>query len=95
MAAAMQAVVHGHVDEAAMFVDAIEPIGIGEAAAFLKDAGPFSYAGRARLSGDGMTMHGHRLVDFETLQTKMGGHVLYVTLYRDPSGKIAYVEMTN
>jgi CubicO group peptidase (beta-lactamase class C family) len=95
MIAAMAAIAQGRVDENAMFPDAIEPLGIAGAAAFLKGSGPFSYAGRTRLGGNGIAMHGHRLVDFETLQTTMDGHVLYMTLYRDASGKIAYVEATN
>ncbi|MGH9410659.1 MAG: hypothetical protein ACRD1V_14525 [Vicinamibacterales bacterium] len=40
-------------------------------------------------------MHRHALVDYETLWTVMEGEDVYVTLYRDVSGKIASVERTN
>jgi CubicO group peptidase (beta-lactamase class C family) len=95
MAAAVLAVARGTIDDSAMFADALEPIGLDQAAAFLKAIGPLSYAGRARLQGDGIRMHGHTLVDYETLETSADGHTLYLTLYRDPSGKIAYFEATN
>lgn len=95
MAAALQAIARGTIDESAMFADAVEPIGLEEAALFLKGMGAVSYAGRMRVKGDGIKMHGHTLVDYETLQTSVDGHALYLTLYRDASGKIAYVEMTN
>jgi hypothetical protein len=39
-------------------------------------------------------MHGHRLVDYETIKTKAGSDVVCLTLYRDDRGKIAYVEET-
>lgn len=95
MAAAVQAVARGTIDESAMFADAVEPIGLEQAAAFLKGIGALSYAGRARLKGEGLRMHGHTLVDYETLQTSVEGHSVFLTLYRDAGGKIAYVELTN
>jgi hypothetical protein len=42
-----------------------------------------------------LSMHGHALVGFETLRTQIGDEEFYVTLYRDASGQIAYVELTN
>lgn len=78
-----------------MYADAVEPAGIAEIAGFLKAAGPFSYAGRGRVGGRGLVMHGRLLVDYVTVQTRMRNDPFYVTLYRDASGKIAYVEPTN
>jgi len=85
----------GSVDESVFILDAAEPIGFDEVAGFLKTAAPFTYAGRARLTGQGLRMHGHELVDYLTLRTQMEGAVLYLTFYRDRAGKVAYIEQTS
>ncbi len=93
--AALRSVVSGSVDEGKMYADAVEPVGIAVVAGFLKAAGPFSYAGRGRVGARGLVMHGHPLVDYVTLQTRIGNAPVYVTLYGDASKKIGYVELTN
>jgi CubicO group peptidase (beta-lactamase class C family) len=93
--AALQSVRRGAVDESAMYADAVEPAGVAEVQDLLKAAGPFTYAGRRRLTAHSLTMHGHALVDYETLRTRINGDTLYITLYRDASGRFAYVELTN
>jgi len=95
MAAALESLARGRLDESGMFADAIEPIGVTGVAAFLKDVAPFTYAGRSRVAGAGLVMHGRTLVDYVTLRAMREGHPLYMTLYRDAGGKIAYVEATN
>jgi CubicO group peptidase (beta-lactamase class C family) len=82
------------VEDPLMFPDALEPAGLDEIAGFLAAAGPFRYAGRAALARP-LVVHGHRLVDYETLQTHVGGETFYVTIYRDASGRIAAIERTN
>ena len=76
----------------AIYTDALEPIGLEEASGFLAHAAPFRYAGRGPAH---LTMHGHDLVDYETLGTEIDGRPLFLTLYRDASGKVAYLESTN
>jgi CubicO group peptidase (beta-lactamase class C family) len=93
--AAIESVRRGRIDEVAMYADAIEPVGVEEVRGFLRTAGPFAYAGRASLVGRGLRMHRHDLVAYETLRTLIDNHATYVTLYSDPSGRIAYVELTN
>lgn len=95
LAAALRGLAQGHVDEAAMYPDAIEPVGVDEVKDFLAHAGPFTFAGRHPVPPRGLSMHGHALVDYETLATDMDGTTYYVTLYRDASGKVAYMELTN
>jgi CubicO group peptidase (beta-lactamase class C family) len=93
--AAMQSIRDGHVDEASMYADALEPEGLEEVRSFLTAAGPFEYAGRATLGARPLRMHGHELVAYETLRTVIDGQPTYVTLYSDASGRVAYVELTN
>jgi CubicO group peptidase (beta-lactamase class C family) len=95
LVAALEGVRHGTIDESLMYVDAVEPAGLSEVSGFLQAAGPFTYAGRARLPGEGLTMHGRRLVDYETLRTQVKGEMSYITAYRDAAGKVAYLEETN
>jgi len=42
-----------------------------------------------------LTMHGHAIVDYETLRTEIDAQPVFLTLYRDDAGKIAYIELTN
>jgi hypothetical protein len=37
----------------------------------------------------------HEIVDYETLQTEIDGRALFLTLYRDASGEVAWIESTN
>jgi CubicO group peptidase (beta-lactamase class C family) len=76
----------------AIYPDAIEPIGLEETSKFLAHAALFRYAGRGRVH---LTMHAHELVDYETLRTEIDARPLFLTLYRDASGKVAYIEPTN
>jgi len=85
-------IVKRHLDPDAIYSDTLEPIGLEQASEFLAHAAPFHYAGRGRAH---LTMHGHQLVDYETLHTEIEGRALYLTLYRDTSGKVAYIELTN
>ncbi|MEA2554328.1 MAG: hypothetical protein QOJ65_2504 [Fimbriimonadaceae bacterium] len=94
MIAALRAVGAGKIDEAVMTSDALEPQPLSELGGYLKAVESFAYAGRAKLPGTGIVMHGHRLVDYETIKTKAGSDVVCLTLYRDDRGKIAYVEET-
>lgn len=95
LAGLLSGIVAGRMDPSLATADAFEPVGIDEAAGFLKAAGPFRYAGRARLAGAGMQVHGHHLVDYETLATEIEGETTYFTLYRDEQGRVGYLELTN
>jgi CubicO group peptidase (beta-lactamase class C family) len=95
LAAAMQGLARGTLDESVLHADAVDPIGVDEVADFLKGAGPFTYAGRGRLKEGALSMHGRALVDYETLKTQIGKNTYYLTLYRDAAGKVAYLEPTN
>lgn len=88
----MNGIVKRQLNPEAMYSDAIEPIGLDEASGFLAHAAPFRYAGRGRAH---LTMHAHEMVDYETLRTEIDTRPLYLTLYRDGSGKVAYIESTN
>ena len=92
---ALQTLIGGSIDAALMDPDAVEPIGLDEIAGFLKGAADVRYAGRGTLQGDGLTMHGHRLVSYVTLAMQLEGRTQFVTLYRDASRKFAYLEATN
>jgi CubicO group peptidase (beta-lactamase class C family) len=92
MIAVMNGLVKHQLDSAVICSDAVEPIGLDEVSEFLKHAGRFSHAGRGRAH---LSMHGHDLVDYEALRTELDGRPLFLVLYRDASGKIAYVESTN
>jgi D-alanyl-D-alanine carboxypeptidase len=90
--AALRSVAAGRIDAQAMTPDALEPLSLAEAAGFLKQVGPLGFAARGRVRGS-LLVHGHRLVDYVTLE--FGGperHLL--TVYRDDQGRIAYVEPT-
>jgi CubicO group peptidase (beta-lactamase class C family) len=95
MIAAMQSLREGRIDEAAMYADAVEPEGADEVRGFLRSAGAFAYAGRATLAGRPLRVHGRDLVAYETLRTVAGSQPVFVTLYSDASGRIAYLELTN
>jgi CubicO group peptidase (beta-lactamase class C family) len=95
LAAGLRGLTQGHVDESVMYADAVEPVGVDEIKDFLAHAGPFTFAGRHAVPPRGLSMHGHALVDYATLATEMDGATYYLTLYRDASGKIAYIELTN
>jgi CubicO group peptidase (beta-lactamase class C family) len=88
----LNGIVKRQLNPEAMYSDAIEPIGLEEVSAFLAHAGPFRYAGRGRVH---LTMHAREIVDYETLGTEIDARPLFVTLYRDASGKVAYIESTN
>ena len=75
-----------------MYSDAIDPIGLEEVSQFLAHAAPFRYAGRGRVR---LKMHDHEIVDYETLRTEIDGRPFFLTLYRDASGKVARIELTN
>ncbi len=92
MIAVMNGIVKRQVDPGAIYPDALEPIGLDQAAEFLAHARPFQYAGRGRAQ---LEMHGHKLVDYETLRTEVDSKPVFLTLYRDASAKVAYVELTN
>ena len=92
---ALRSLIGGSIDGALMHPDAVEPVGLDEIAGFLKVADGFRYAGRAQLHGRGLTMHGHPLVSYVTLAMDLHGRTQFVTLYRDASNKIAYLEPTN
>jgi CubicO group peptidase (beta-lactamase class C family) len=82
----------GSLDPDMIYSDAIEPLGLNEASTFLAHVAPFQYAGRGRVR---LTMHAHDLVDYETLRSQIDGRPLFLTLYRDASGKVAHIELTN
>ena len=94
MVRALKAVESGKIDETLMTPDAFDPIPIGDVAEHLRSAKAPAYAGSHRLPGAGIKMHGHQLVDYETLKLAADGNSLYLTLYRDDRGKIAYVVPT-
>lgn len=91
---ALQSVGRGTIDERLMHRDAVEPIGVEEASQFLRAANDFRYAGRARVRG-ALVMHGHPLVEYDTIALRLDSRTQFVTLYRDPSNRIAYIEATN
>ena len=92
--AALKAVAEGHMEAGTMAPDALEPITVAEASGFLKQMESFAFAGRGRLRGTGLVVHGHRLVDYVTIKLhgKPGSH--FLTAYRDEAGRIAYMEFT-
>ncbi|MFN2604251.1 MAG: serine hydrolase domain-containing protein [Gemmatimonadaceae bacterium] len=90
--AVLNGIAKGSLDPNLIYADAIEPLGLDEASEFLAHAAPFHYAGRGRAQ---LTMHAHNLVDYETLRTEIDGRALLLTLYRDASGKVAHIELTN
>jgi len=92
LTAVLNGIMKRQLDLNVMYSDAIEPIGLEEASGFLAHAAPYQYAGRGRVH---LTMHGHDLVDYETLRTEIEGRPLFLTLYRDGSGKVASIESTN
>lgn len=93
--AALRALAGGAVDSTLMYPDAIEPAGLKETAGFLHDARDLRFAGRWRVAGSGLTMHGRRLLEYDTISMKLGERIQFVSLYRDASGRIAYAEATN
>lgn len=88
----MTEIVKGKLDPAQIFPDALDPIGLEEVSKFLAHASSFRYAGRARVR---FARHGHDLVDYETLRTELDGRPIFLTLYRDASGKVACIELSN
>ncbi len=75
-----------------MYPDALDPIGLEEVSGFLAHATPFRYAGAGRAH---LTIHGHDVVDYKTVRTEIDGRAIFLTLYRDASGSVASVELTN
>jgi CubicO group peptidase (beta-lactamase class C family) len=88
----MNGIVKRQLNPEAMYSDAIEPIGLEEASGFLAHAAPFQYAGGGRVH---LTMHAHEILDYKILRTEIDARPLFLTLYRDASGKVAYIESTN
>lgn len=91
--AALQAIAGGHIDLQTTNPDALDPYGRADVISLLGDVTTFSFAGRATMKRP-LRMHGHLLVGFTIvkLTRKTGTGIL--TVYRDDSGKIAYVEGT-
>ncbi len=92
---AIESLTRKTLDERVMYPDAVEPLGLDEIFAFLRGASDFRFAARASVPHGGITMHGHRLVEFETLSMTLDKRTQFVTFYLDESGKIAYLEATN
>jgi CubicO group peptidase (beta-lactamase class C family) len=92
--AALKAVAGGRIEAETMAPDALEPITLTEASGLLRQMESFGFAGRGRLRGAGLVIHGHRLVDYVTIKLdgKPGTH--FLTVYRDEHGRIAYLELT-
>jgi len=88
---ALRAVREGRIDASLMTSDALEPLAVEEAAAFLEQVEAYGYAGRGRPPRP-LVVHGHRLVDYTTLALQMKPDVSFLTLYRDEAGKFACVE---
>ena len=84
----------GKLDQNRMEATAAEPAGLQEMKDFFQQAGEFTFAGRAKLDKQ-LTMHGFVLTDYETLKTVIDGQPQFVTFYRNDTGKVAYVELTN
>lgn len=40
-------------------------------------------------------MHGHQLTHYETLHTEIEDRAVHLTLYRDSSGKVVYIDLTD
>lgn len=92
---ALKAAAAGKLDPTVMTPDAFDPMPLSEVAGIVGQVKSYRYAGRHALGKRAMTMHGHRLVDFETLALDMGeAEPFYVTFYRDDAGKVAYVAPT-
>jgi hypothetical protein len=92
--AALKSVAGGRIDSSSMNPDALDPISMTEASGLLHEVESFGYAGGRRLPGRGLIVHGHRLVDYVTLELQMKGDTHTMTVYRDERGRIAYVELT-
>jgi CubicO group peptidase (beta-lactamase class C family) len=92
--AALKTIAAGRIDEKTMNPDALDPIPISEASGFLKEVESFGYAGARRLPGQGLLVHGHRLVDYVSIKLQMKSGSRFFTVYRDDQGRMAYVELT-
>ena len=90
---ALQSLARGSIDESIMFADAADPFGADAIAGILKGTGPYRYAGRARVRERGLTMHGQRLVSYDALALPDGARTHFAALYRDATGKIAFLEL--
>jgi CubicO group peptidase (beta-lactamase class C family) len=88
----LNGIVKRQLDPATIYPDALDPIGLEGVSEFLAHAAPFRYAGAGRVS---LTLHGHEMVDYKTLRTEIDGRAIFLTLYRDASGKVACIELTN
>jgi len=91
---ALKALSEGRIDAESTNPDALEPLTLGEASGFLKMVRSYGYAGAARLPGEGLQVHGHRLVDYVTIKLQVGPESRFLTVYRDDRGRIAYLELT-
>lgn len=91
--AALRAVASGRIDSSTMLPDALAPLSLGEASEFLKAAESFTFAGRSRVPRP-LQMHGHQLYAFTSIRLTMGPDFAIITIYRDSTGKIALVELT-
>jgi hypothetical protein len=91
MISALKSIAQGKLDESVMTADALGPIPLADAQHALQSVGSFAYAGSRRLPERGLTIRGHRLVDYAIVALEMGGETKYLTLYRDDHGKIAWV----
>lgn len=92
--AAVQSLAQGKLDSMMMNADALEPLGISEVADFLKSVESITFAGRRRLSGSELHIHGHNLRDYIILKLHVEKSDYFLTVYRDDAGKIAYIEQT-
>jgi CubicO group peptidase (beta-lactamase class C family) len=92
--AALKTVAAGQIDARTMNTDALDPFSMTEASGFLKEVESFGYAGARRLPGQGLLVHGHRLVDYVTIELRLKSESRFFTVYRDDRGRIAYLELT-
>jgi CubicO group peptidase (beta-lactamase class C family) len=92
--AALKALAAGRIDASSTNADALDPITIGEASGFLREVESYGFAGARRLSGQGLLVHGHKLVDYVTIKLQMKADSRFLTVYRDDRGRIAYTELT-
>ena len=87
---AVRAIGRRTLDARVMTPDALEPMSLADLADGAAHATAFRYAGRRALPRP-VTIHGHRLVECETLAVEIGGAPRYLTFFRDERGRVAYV----
>jgi len=92
--ASLRSLSQGRIDPTSTNPDALDPLTMGDASAFLKDVEACAQAGTRRLPGNGLIVHGHRLVDYVTIRLRVSAGARFLTVYRDERDRIAYLELT-